>query len=556
MGIGALKFRSDSEKLAKMLASEILNRRNLLQKYRDKKGLEEAIENGTVLGPLTLNADENGEAVFRIQAYYTRYRPGDIVTLNHFDGSGLKPVDDGFTVRSVDFVGLGQIEIRLGGRMLSAAPGEYYLSASTNENVDWILRQRILNAGKNEDQITRKILQIAPVDAALLTGLNELQLRGIESVLSDNFNGAIQGPPGTGKTQVLSALIGAAIASGLRVGLTAYTHTAVDNALKRVMAQFPGLQCIRVGSGEKVSPEIGALGAEIVPSFSEVKIDQDFTLIAATTHSWALSSQAPWVDVLLVDEAGQVPSFMLPCLNLKANSIVCLGDHKQLPPILSSVKPGAIVDLFSEVIGQVSSVTMLEEQYRMNERLQEWSSHAYYGGRLRAALKNRDRDVLATSDQFRNADRVSLVCYSGASHERRQAELVLKEIEKARAAGLDLSEIGIITPHRNQSSAINQLIQERLGINAIKDLSADTVERYQGQEREFIVLGLSTMRDLPSFESSNFVTNPNRLNVAATRARSRLSVISNMSPDQAGIDKHAAEFLGWAGSKTFSRKTA
>jgi DNA replication ATP-dependent helicase Dna2 len=553
MSRSALRFRSDSKILAKILVSEIFYKRNMLQKYRDQKGLEDAIESGSVLGPLQLEADEHGNAVFKIDAYYTRYRPGDTVTLNCLDGSELKPVDDGFTIKSVDFVGLGELEIKLSGRTISANPGEYYLTESANESISWLLWKRILEAGEKESQITKKPLKIITPDSSILKGLNEQQLKAIESALKENFNGAIQGPPGTGKTQVLSALIGTAIASGLRVGLTAFTHTAIDNALKRVMGIFPQLNCIRVGNNQKVSPEIGSLGAKIVSSFADIRSHQGISLVAATTHAWALSGSAPWVDVMLVDEAGQVPSFMMPCLNFKTNSLVCLGDHKQLPPVLPSVKPGMIVDLFSEVISQISNTTMLEEQFRMNKRLQEWSNKAYYDGRLRAAPQNEGRDVLASCKQFQNSDIVSLVTYSSSAHERKQAEIVLQEIEKARAAGLAINQIGVITPHRNQASAINQMIQETLGVSAIKELSADTVERYQGQERELVILGLSTIRDVPSFDSSCFVSNPNRLNVAATRARSRLSVVSNMSPDSGGINKHAEEFLQWAGSKTFSR---
>ncbi len=451
------------------------------------------------------------------------------------------------------------MEIRLGGRLLSALPGEYFLSESVNEAFAWTLRKRILQAGEHAPHVTRRHLPITERDILRKCGLNELQLRGIENILSHNFNGAIQGPPGTGKTQTLCALLEVALASGLKVGLTAFTHTAVDNALGRILEKHPSLHCVRIGDEMKIAPQIAAAGANVSPSFADSAFEEDLNgtewqLIAATSHAWAFSKLLPWVDVLLVDEAGQIPSFMLPCLSLRANSLVCLGDHKQLPPILQAARPGQSLDLFSEVLSQLGDrPVMLEEQYRMNERLQEWSSQAYYEGRLRAGLRNRHRDVLESSPLFRDSDKVSLTCYSGNEHERRQAELVLEEVDKALRSGLPLNEIGIITPHRNQASAINQKIQETYGVAATQELSADTVERYQGQEREYVILGLSTFREISSFESSAFVSQAHRLNVAATRAKSRMSVISNMSVDTPGIHSYAGAFLNWAGSKTLRR---
>lgn len=369
-----------------------------------------------------------------------------------------------------------------------------------------------------------------------------------------------QGPPGTGKTQLLKALVHAAVGSGLTVGLAAFTHAAVDNAFSRLWDLPLAEQFVRVGKRIKIKEDVydgDWIWRCRVDSFGDV--GGTVPLVAATAHSWILSS-SPAVDVLIIDEAAQMPAYMGQAVAAKARHLVCLGDHRQLPPVLQPNHAGvAAEDMFSLLLDE--NTPMLTMQYRMNRHVQSWSAERYYGGHLHPHPEVSERDVVASATGgcgALGASPVQLITHDHKGDHRSnagEAALVAGLVEDLlRVGAVRGPQVGVIAPHRMQNGAICRALQERLGCEAASAVRVDTVERFQGQEREVIVLSFGCDFESPAEEGRRavFLGDPRRINVSVTRARSRfyclasgrLREISGARRGQAQA-RELRDFLDW-----------
>lgn len=235
------------------------------------------------------------------------------------------------------------------------------------------------------------------------------------------------------------------------------------------------------------------------------------------------------------------------------------GDHKQLPPVIQAVRHNLPADdIFSYQISQ-DTYPMLETQYRMNAGIQEWSSNRFYNGRLKPDESNRDRDVLSgvsSASGLIGASPVNLIRHGGNSQNNanlKEAEMVADLVQALSDYGyLPFSEIGIVTPHRAQAGAICGALQGKIGIGDSQQILVDTVERFQGQEREAMIFSIGVEQELHKPGEKEFLSDGRRLNVAVTRAKSRfycfaperLMTNSLFLPK----DNHLKSLLGWCES--------
>ncbi len=249
-------------------------------------------------------------------------------------------------------------------------------------------------------------------------------------------------------------------------------------------------------------------------------------------------------DVAIIDEVTQatIPSVLIP-IN-RARRFVLAGDHKQLPPTILSEKAKELGNtLFEGLIERYPGKSeMLTVQYRMNERLMEFPSREFYGGRIEAdesiraitladlgvkspacdGLWNevlRPENVLVFVDTSGREDRFERQRYGSESRENPlEARLVKEVVEKLLELGLNPEWIGVITPYDDQRDLIRSLLPEEVEVK--------TVDGYQGREKEVIVL---------SFVRSNrkgelgFLKDLRRLNVSLTRAKRKLILIGDSS---------------------------
>jgi superfamily I DNA and/or RNA helicase len=253
-------------------------------------------------------------------------------------------------------------------------------------------------------------------------------------------------------------------------------------------------------------------------------------------------------NTVFIDEAAQAlePACWIPIL--KANRVILAGDHCQLPPTIKSQeasKQGLSITLFERLIKlKPETATMLKTQYRMNELIMAFSSQHFYKGEVLAddsvksgllRLNQQPVEFIDTAG-CGFAEEQNPETLSRFNHE--EAALVIRLVEKLiEEITLDhwLEEkitLGIITPYSAQVELLVKLAEASHLIEPLhKLISINTVDAFQGQERDAIVI---------SFVRSNnnqevgFLNDIRRTNVAMTRARKKLILVG----DSATLGSH------------------
>ncbi|MDZ4081615.1 MAG: C-terminal helicase domain-containing protein [Bdellovibrionales bacterium] len=202
---------------------------------------------------------------------------------------------------------------------------------------------------------------------------------------------------------------------------------------------------------------------------------------------------------------------------------------------------------------------MLETQNRMNAGIQEWSSNRFYNGRLKPDDSNRDRDVLSgvsSASGLLGTSPVNLIRHGGSSQNNAnltEAAMVADLVQALSDDGyLPFAEIGIVTPHRAQAGAICGALQAKIGIGDAQRILVDTVERFQGQEREAMIFSIGVEHEQHTPGEKEFLSDGRRLNVAVTRARSRFYCFApeKLMTNSLFLPKenHLKSLLGWCDS--------
>ena len=390
------------------------------------------------------------------------------------------------------------------------------------------------------------------------------------------------GPPGTGKTRsVLRELAVNLYQEDKQVLLAAYTNRAVDEICEQLVDA--GLPFIRVGSRLGTSPQYRPylLDAMIADCGSRQTVRARLTGTPFYVGTVASLLGKPELfmlkqfDVAVVDEASQVLESPMLALLAKVKKFILIGDHRQLPAVVAqepetSAIAAEVADLLRENLGLTNlrnsyferlfrraeahwahAHGTLADQYRMHQELAVLVNQDFYDGQLRspqpwqAAPLDRAAWPVA-ADDFTAALRGQRVVFVPT---RRQPEdLSMKESAQeaelaARAAAYVAqgygpafnpeTTLGIIASYRNQAARIRarlaQLARE-LALPALAQISVDTVERYQGSQREVIIVSFCCHHEhqLELMVSPDETGQVDRkLNVALTRARQQLVLLGN-----------------------------
>ncbi|MGH2515187.1 MAG: DEAD/DEAH box helicase, partial [Ktedonobacterales bacterium] len=363
-----------------------------------------------------------------------------------------------------------------------------------------------------------------------------------------------------------------AIARGERVLIAAFTNQAVDNVLRRLLDD--GCEdFVRLGHRLSIAPELRRYrlttrarriaglegngddeddgpddGADLTPDHVFHAL-RSAPLAAATTATWSAErfdagGEATRFDLAIVDEASQltVPA-LLGALRF-ARRFVLVGDDRQLPPLVVSeeaaargLKRSLFTALSERWVGQAS--VALRTQYRMHPVICEFPSHAFYGGALEAGGAARDTLLQLPAAPpaplapvldpchplvFVNVPASESVPEPAGKASPAQARVVTTLVQALLAAGVLPERIGVIAPYRAQVAAIRQ----RLSIRAIGGVTVDTVDRFQGAERQIILFSFGgRVMETPYTRGMNFLADPNRLNVALTRAQRKLILVGD-----------------------------
>lgn len=245
-------------------------------------------------------------------------------------------------------------------------------------------------------------------------------------------------------------------------------------------------------------------------------------------------------DMVVIDEAAQASEVaVLPPLSLGAARCVLVGDPQQLPATVISKAAGTLMysrSLFERFQQAGCPTMLLSVQYRMHPQIRDFPSRYFYQGRLtdsESVAKLPDepyyKDPLLRPYLFydirhgRESHRGGSVSYQNI-HEAQFCLRLYEHVQKAvKSLGVGKITVGIITPYKLQLKCLQREFEEVLNSEEGKDIYINTVDAFQGQERDVIIM--SCVR--ASSHGVGFVADIRRMNVALTRARRALWVMGN-----------------------------
>ncbi len=338
----------------------------------------------------------------------------------------------------------------------------------------------------------------------------------------------IQGPPGTGKTFTGAHMIRTLVNAGLRVGVTAMSHAAIDNLMQAVVDRFEtdgdsgNLRAVRKAKDGSVA------GVRYVDDNRNVA-DGDFNVIAGTT--WLFASQAMRdhpVDVLVVDEAGQLGLADTVAATISATNVILLGDPQQLPQVSQATHPsGAGASALEHLLGDELTVppdrgVLLEETWRMHPDVCAFISDVMYGGKLRSHSSCGGQSAAGQTGL-----RWLRAVHKGCSTESpEEAAIVVAKVEELLGQPwtdqhgvtrpLTVADFMVVAPYNDQRRCIEAALRAN---PATRGVEVGTVDKFQGREAAVVLFSMATSSSEFMPRTADFLFSKNRLNVAISRAR-------------------------------------
>ncbi len=403
----------------------------------------------------------------------------------------------------------------------------------------------------------------------------------------------IIGPPGTGKTSygLVNLLKEELLEPDTNVLLLSYTNRAVDEICSKLVEikekENPEFDFIRIGSDLSCSKEyrrflLREITANSEKCGSELAIRIKNTRVFCGTTS-ALSANMSLFklkrfSLAIIDEASQIlEPHLIGLLSAQEKGkeairkFILIGDHKQLPAVVQQTQEESTVtddslkrihltdcrnSLFERLLRQFKTsngynehfVYMLTKQGRMHQDIAAFPNMAFYGNKLQVVplehqlLPNVDIKTDNGITKMLASRRIAFVC---SERPKRSLSVKTNAIEAEMIANTVYriylmtkncfnknQTVGVIVPYRNQISTVRNAI-DKFCIPTLHEITIDTVERYQGSQRDYIIYGFTIQQPY----QLNFLTDnvfeddgmliDRKLNVAMTRARLNLVLIGN-----------------------------
>jgi len=415
--------------------------------------------------------------------------------------------------------------------------------------------------------------------------LNKTQEAAVNEVLWAKDVAIVHGPPGTGKTTTLVEAIYETLRRETQVMVCAQSNMAVDWISEKLVDH--GVSVLRIGNPTRVNdkmlsftyerkfeshpdyPELWSIRkamrdlrehrkkgdsihqkiARLRERASEIEMRINASLFdEARVIACTLVGSANKILVgqkfstLFIDEAAQALEPACWIAMRRASRVILAGDHQQLPPTIKcyeAMRHGLGKTLMERLVeNQPQAVTLLKVQYRMNDDIMRFSSDYFYDGQVESDASVKDRGLLQLDNPMlwisTSEDLEAKEEFIGENHGRinkPEAELTIQtlkdyieKIGKRRYIDERL-DVGIISPYRVQTQYIRSLIKHDEYFKTIRHtIAVNTVDGFQGQERDIIMISLVRSNDQGQI---GFLNDLRRMNVAITRARMKLIIIGN-----------------------------
>jgi len=351
---------------------------------------------------------------------------------------------------------------------------------------------------------------------------------------------AIQGPPGAGKTYIGAQMILALVRAGKRVGVTATSHRVIHNLLEDVIKGATPENGARVAA--KGDEDDGGGVVRMIDG-NDAPIEElragTVNVLGGTAWLWSRPAYADSVDVLFVDEAGQLSLANVLAVSQAANSLVLLGDPQQLDqPEKASHPDGVGVSALEHVLGANETMPadrgiFLPVTWRMSPSLTAFTSELFYEGKLTAKPGLECQTLAGVDDVAGSKLWIVPVEHDGnqsASDEEVDAVAALVERllsegstwtdESGASRQLTADAIRVVAPFNAQVNRLN----ERLGPLGVP---VGTVDKFQGQTCAVVIYSMATSRPEDAPRGLEFLYSLNRLNVATSRARCAVFIVAS-----------------------------
>ena len=363
----------------------------------------------------------------------------------------------------------------------------------------------------------------------------------------------VQGPPGSGKTWSGAQMAVALMKAGKRVGVTSLSHKAIHNMLRAIQHEadnqgfsFRGARRAREADEEETSPSIPSIEAS---KDADVCADPSYQLVAGT--AWAFTRETVDIhaaerplDVLFVDEAGQLALADVLAVGTAARSLVLLGDPNQLPQVAQGSHPeGSGLSVLEHLLGEHETVPpdrglFLERTWRLRPELCAFTSSAYYEGRLGYAAETARRSLGAGNGLVWLP--VEHEGHSQSSPEEAKAiagsveELLGTPFtdEKGATRPLEARDILVVAPYNAQVRTLRTHLPETVAVG--------TVDKFQGQQAPVVFVSMASSSSEEAPRGIGFAFSSHRFNVATSRAQCRAVLVCSpalLDADCATIDQ-------------------
>lgn len=451
----------------------------------------------------------------------------------------------------------------------------------------------------------RQAQELPPLPHLELPNLNESQISAVKQIIATQDISIVHGPPGTGKTTTLIHAIKELCRTENTVLVTAPSNAAVDLLTERIAALE--LKVLRIGNISRVDESILQHTLEVQISnhienrnIKKIRLEAvelrrkawrirrrygrkermertQYLEEAKELSNWAkhledqlldriiagaqvitctlVGSVHPFLEkhkfkTIVIDEAAQALETATWIPIGRASKVILAGDPYQLPPTIKSLeakKGGFGVTLIEKTIQRSANVSFLNVQYRMNEKIMQFSNQQFYGGTLKAdeTVKNHTLESDEQPVEFidtagcgfdekmneeyksrYNPDEFQILC----EHLYQLAKKLPKDKE---------TSIAIISPYRQQVIHMEDAIAEDAVLQALS-LSVNTIDGFQGQEKDVVYISLVRSNNKSEI---GFLNDYRRMNVAMTRARKKLIIVGDSAT--IGGDKFYKSFLDY-----------
>jgi ATP-dependent RNA/DNA helicase IGHMBP2 len=443
-------------------------------------------------------------------------------------------------------------------------------------------------------------------------GLNLSQQSAVQKIVTAQDVAIIHGPPGTGKTTTLVQAIKNLIAQNKQqVLVVAPSNTAVDLLSEKLSNE--GLNVLRIGNPARVSEKLMSLTLDskmaehsyvkdvkklkkqaadyknmahkYKRNFGKAERDQRKALFDEAhkimkevdkTEQFIIDDLVAKAQIItatlvganhytirnvkfntvVIDEAGQAlePACWIPIL--KAQKVIMAGDHYQLAPTIKSAgaaKDGLSTTLLEKCVAlHPEAVTLLNEQYRMNEIIMGFSSKEFYQNKLKA------HQSVAHQLLFPQDLPLTFVDTAGCGFDEKlegtsstnpeEAVFLIKHLtqltEKLNTfyPAENFPAVAVISPYKEQIRILRELLQNSDLLKLYADkITINTIDSFQGQERDIVYISMTRSNTTGEI---GFLSDTRRMNVAMTRAKKKLVVIGDSAT--LGNFSFYADFLSYA----------